>query len=55
MTMNKNEAQRRADKLRQDIRDPAIKMEVEPEREGSRKYVVRSYRNGHPTGSVWHV
>lgn len=53
--MTKDQAQRRADRLRQDIRDPAIKVCVEPEREGSRKYVIRSYRNGQPTGSVWHV
>jgi len=53
--MTRTMAQRRADQLRNSNRDPSVKYEVEPLHEGSRKYVIRSYRNDKPTGSVWHI
>jgi hypothetical protein len=53
--MNKHDAQRRADQLRQSNRDPAVKFIVEPETEGARRHVVRKYRNNHPTGATYYV
>ena len=55
--MTKTMADRKADQLRNGTfgLDPAVTFEVELEREGGRKYVVRQYRNGHRTGSVWYI
>ena len=53
--MTKDQAERRADQLRKSNRDDSVKFEVEPEREGAKRFVIRSYRNKRPTGSVWYI
>lgn len=55
--MNRHLAQSKCDRLRQAdfAKRTGLTYEVEPLTEGSRNYVVRSYRNGRPTGTTYHV
>lgn len=53
--MNKQEAERRAERLRGSNRDRSVTYQAEPEHVGGNKYVVRKFRHDHPTGTVFYI